>query len=406
MFKVDVDDKKIEELLVRRIQEDIGKNYIFPSKTEAEKRLKEGKPLRVYLGIDPTGPNLHVGHTVPLFFLKSLQDMGHKPVILIGDFTACIGDPTGKDKIRKPLSEDQVKGNMKKYLEQIGKILDLAKVEVFYNSRWLKKMSLEEIVKLSSNFTVQQMLDRDMFQRRQEEQKPIGIHEFLYPLMQGYDSVAMEIDGEVGGSDQIFNMLVGRDLEKIYLQKDKLVFATRLLVNKETGEKMSKTEGNLISLSDSPKDLFGKIMHTVPDSMIYTFFELVTDLPWENLREKRNEIQSQPRKYKEELAYQLVKIYHGKDKAEKVREEFIAVYQRGEKPEDIVEIAIDLAKMNPVDLLLKLGIDSKSEAKRLIEQGAVDINDSKLDNWQDEVLIKNGTIIKLGAYRFFKLIVR
>ena len=406
MFKVDVDDKKIEELLVRRTQEDTEKNYIFPSKTEAEKRLKEGKPLRIYLGIDPTGPNLHIGHTVPLFFLKSLQDMGHKPVILIGDFTACIGDPTGKDKTRKPLSENQVKENMKNYLEQIGKILDLAKLEVFYNSSWLKKMSFEDVVKLSSNFTVQQMLDRDMFQRRQEELKPIGIHEFLYPLMQGYDSVAMEIDGEVGGSDQIFNMLVGRDLERIYLQKDKLVFATRLLVNKETGEKMSKTEGDLVSLNDSPKDLFGKIMQTVPDSMIYTLFELVTDLPWEDLKEKRNEIQLQPRKYKEELAYELVKIHHGKDKAEKEREEFNAVYQRGGKPGDIVEVMVDSINMKPVDLLLKLGIGSKSEAKRLIKQGGVDINDSKLDNWQDEVSVENGTIIKIGAYRFFKLIVR
>jgi len=386
--KVITDQQKIEELLTRRIE------AVFPSKEEANKRLKDGKQLRVYLGIDPTGPDLHLGHTIPLLFLKQLLELGHKPVLVIGDFTARIGDPTGKETARKPLTEKEVKNNMKNYLGQVYKILPKGSFEVKYNSSWLSKMSFEDVVGLASHVTVQQMNTRDMFQERIKNEKPIGIHEFLYPLMQGYDSVAMKIDGEVGGNDQTFNMLVGRDLEKKFLNKDKLVFATKLLVDAESGKKMSKTEGGLISLSDSPQDMFGKTMKTVPDEMIELVFRLCTEKPAEWIEDKKR---SEPYDFKKELASELVRMYYSEKESMKAWQEWDRVFTKGELPSEMEEVKT--AKL--VELVGLVTQGSSSSAKILIDQGAVKINGEVKKEWN--LTPKEGDVIQIGPKRFVRI---
>lgn len=386
--KVITGETKIKEMLTRRIE------AIFPSREEASKVLKEGKKLRVYLGIDPTGPDLHLGHTIPLLFLKQLLELGHQPVLLIGDFTARIGDPTGKDVARRALTDKEVKDNMKNYLSQVYKILPKGSFEVKYNSSWLSKMSFEEIVGLASNVTVQQMISRDMFQERIKNERPIGLHEFLYPLMQGYDSVAMEIDGEVGGNDQTFNMLVGRDLEKKLLNKDKLVFATRLLVDAESGKKMSKTEGGLISLADSPTDMFGKTMKTVPDEMIVTVFELCTEKPSEWIENKKG---SDPYEFKKELASELVRMYYGDKEATKAREEWDRVFSKGELPSEMEEVE----KSKLVELVGLVMQGSSGSAKILIDQGAVKVNGEVKKEWN--FIPKEGDVIQVGPKKFVRI---
>ena len=384
------DEHKIEELLTRRIE------AVFPSSEEAEKRLKEGKELRIYLGIDPTGPDLPLGHTIPLLFLKLFLVFGHKPVLLIGDFTARIGDPTGKESARRPLTKEEVNENMENYLEQVCKILPKGSFEIKYNSSWLSKMSFEDIISLASHVTVQQMMARDMFKERLKNERPINIHEFLYPLMQGYDSVAMEIDGEVGGNDQTFNMLVGRDLEKKLLNKDKLVFATKLLVDAESGKKMSKTEGGLISLSDSPQDMFGKTMKTVPDEMTALVLLLCTEKPREWIEDKKI---GGPYEFKKELAFELVRMYHGEKEAEKAKDEWGRVFSKGELPGEMEEVK------NGGDIISTTVIagiiPSKSEAKRLIDQGAVRVNGEVVETW--EYTLEDGDVIQIGPKKFLKV---
>ena len=386
--KAVTDEQKIEETLTRRIE------AVFPSKEEAKRRLKEGKELRVYLGIDPTGPDLHLGHTIPLLFLKQLLELGHRPVLVIGDFTARIGDPTDKESARKPLTEKEVKGNMKNYLGQVYKILLKGSFEVKYNSNWLSKISLEDLVGLASHTTVQQMIARDMFQDRIKNEKPIGLHEFMYPLMQGYDSVAMKIDGEVGGSDQTFNMLVGRDLEKKLLNKDKLVFATRLLVDAESGKKMNKTEGGLISLSDFPQDMFGKTMKTVSDGMIATVFELCTEKPLQWVQSKKG---GDPCEFKKELAYELVRTYHGEKEAVKARDEWERVFSKGGLPSEMEEVK----KTKLVELVGLVTQGSSSSAKILIDQGAVKVNGEVKKEWN--LVPKKGDVVQIGPKKFVKV---
>lgn len=388
--KISTDGQKIEELLTRRIE------AVFPSLEEAEKRLKEGKKLRIYLGIDPTGQDLHLGHTVPLLFLKQLLELGHQPVLLIGDFTARIGDPTGKDVARKPLTEKEVKNNMKNYLGQVYKILPKGSFEVKYNGSWLAKMSLSEVIKLAGHATVQQMLARDMFQERIKNERSIGVHEFLYPLMQGYDSVAMKIDGEVGGNDQTFNMLVGRDLERKLLNKDKLVFATRLLVDAESGKKMSKTEGGLISFSDSPQDMFGKTMKTVPDEMTKLVFWLCTEKPPEWIEEKAKGV---PYEFKKELASELVRMYHGEKEAMDAWQEWNRVFSKGELPSEMEEVEGKGILMQTT--VIAGIIPSNSEFKRLVDQGAVKINDGTVTDWQ--VKDKPGDVVQIGPKKFIRI---
>ena len=393
--KIIIDEEQGRELMERRLENS------FPSKEEVLAKLKSGSKLKVYLGIDPTGPDLHLGHTIPLLFLKQLWKTGHAPVLVIGDFTARIGDPTGKDATRKALTKNEVKDNMKNYLSQVHKILPKGSFEVKYNSSWLSKMSFENVVNLASHVTVQQMIARDMFQERIKDEKPIGLHEFLYPLMQGYDSVAMKIDGEVGGNDQTFNMLVGRDLEKKLLNKDKLVFATRLLVDAESGKKMSKTEGGLISLSDSAQDIYGKTMRTVPDEMIETVFELCTERDWTWIKDNKETIKNSPLKFKKELAFELVKMYHGEKESKKAMEEWEKVFSKKEMPSEIQEAPGEGMKL--VDFMTEHALaTSSSEAKRLLDQGAVSVNEEVVKEWG--CLLKSGDIVRVGSRKFLKVV--
>ena len=373
--KLITDESIIAQALGRRL-EPAG---VFPNKEEAIRLLKS-KSLRVYLGIDPTGPDIHLGHTIPILFLKQLWQLGHTPVIVIGDFTARIGDPTGKDSTRKPLSPEQIKENSKNYLNQIYKILPKGSFEVCHNGDWLDKLSFKEVVQLASHVTVQQMIQRDMFQERIKNEKPIGLHEFLYPLMQGYDSVAMEIDGEVGGNDQVFNMLVGRDLEKKLLKKDKLVFATKLLVDSTSGKKMSKSEGELIAISDSPQEMRRKVL-MINDSMTKTIFELCTEKSLEWIEENQNK---SAREWKEDLAKELVRMYHGEDAVAEINQA-----KPSAAPGQII-----------TDWMVETLSISKTEAKRLIDQGAVKVNSETQKNWNYEV--NSGDKISVGKGEFFE----
>src|SRR3989344_5098461 len=386
--KTNTDEKKVKELLTRRIE------AVFPSKEEVRVRLKEGKELRIYLGIDPTGLDLHLGHTIPLLFLKQLLELGHKPVLVIGDFTARIGDPTNKEATRKSLTEEEVKNNMRNYLGQVYKILPKGSFEVKYNSAWLSKMRLEEFLILASNLSAFELMTRSMFKERREKGNFLGTHEFLYPLMQGYDSVAMKIDGEVGGNDQTFNMLVGRDLEKKLLNKDKFVFATRLLVDAESGKKMSKTEGGLISLSDSPQDMFGKTMKTVPDEMTELVFRLCTEKPTEWIEDKKR---SEPYDLKKELASELTRMYYGEKEAMKAWQEWDRVFSKGELPSEMEEVKT--AKL--VELVGLVMQGSSSSAKILINQGAVKVNGEVTKEWN--FIPKEGDVIRIGPKKFVKV---
>jgi tyrosyl-tRNA synthetase len=346
---------------------------VFPSREDALKRLDE-KKLRIYLGIDPTG-QLHVGHLIPLLFLKNLAAYGHIPVIVIGDFTATIGDPTGKDKARVAQTEEQIREHMKGYLEQIQRILPQFDVE--YNSKWLKPLTFADVLRLGSHVTVQQMIQRDMFQERLKQEKPIYIHEFMYPLMQGYDSVAMDIDGEVGGNDQTFNMLVGRDLMSEYLKKDKLVFATKLLIDPASGKKMSKTEDNFIALSDEPQEIRRKVLN-MPDELTASVFELCTEVDMESLPNAREA--------KERLADELIGLIHGQSGVDDAR-----------KPLEVPLKGSGLAAfLKESDIA-----HSMSEAKDLITHRGVSINGTVIEEWDHEV--HSGDEVQVGKGKFYKV---
>jgi len=397
----DTNPKKIEEILTRGVEEAIVRD-------ELKKKLSSGKRIRLYFGVDPTGSLLHLGHAVNLWKLRDFQDLGHEVILLIGDFTARIGDPSGKDAARKPLSEKEVKENFKNYKKQASKILDFSKVKIKYNSTWLSKLKFEDILKLASQFTVQQMLVRDMFDRRMKENLPISLQEFLYPLMQGYDSVAMDVDLELAGNDQTFNALAGRTLQKIYNGKDKDVLTCKLLLGTD-GRKMSKTYNNFVAIDDEPNDMFGKIM-SMKDELIDDYFELATRLSKEEISQVKNS-SGNPRDIKAKLAKEIVKMYHGEKKAEIAEEEFNKVFRNKELPSDMPEFETDKNNYAVLDLLCdsKL-VASKNEAKRLVEQNAVEIINgevkTKITDWKTMVGLENGMIIKVGSRRFVKIILK
>ncbi len=398
-MKVIIDENKIKEVFERYVE------AVFPSPEKALEIFKSGRRLTFYLGIDPTGPDIHLGHLVPLLVIKKVTNLGHKAILLIGDFTARIGDPTGKDMTRQPLSKNQVKENMKTYLGQVYKILQKGSVEIKYNSQWLEKMNLEDIINLGSNFTVQQMMAREMFQRRLQDQKPISQNEFIYPLLQGYDSVAMEVDGEIGGNDQTFNMLVGRDLVKKMLGKEKIVIATKLLENPQSGKKlMSKSEGGFISLNDSPREIFGKTM-ALPDFAILPLFKLSTEIPDENIVSIENRLKGEenPKNIKEELAWELVRMVYGEKEAGKAKEEFRKIFTEKELPEKMEEFRVDSEGMPLGGFLSEWLKISKTEAKRLIsEKKAVTVNEQVIESW--DYSVKPGDGIKVGPRRFVKAV--
>jgi tyrosyl-tRNA synthetase len=384
----------IDEFLNRWVEK------IYPSK-EAFLGALQSKELVIYHGIDPTAPHLHLGHSTNLFLLSKLQQLGHKIILLIGDFTAQIGDPTGKDAARRPLSEEQIKKNSQTYQEQAGKILDFKSknnpVELRFNSQWLDKLTSREIIGLAATHTHGQIIKRNMFQKRLKEEKEISLHEFLYPLFQGYDSVAMDVDAEVGGNDQTFNMLVGRDLMKTYKNKEKFVIATTLLVNPKTGRKlMSKTE-SFIALDAPANEMYGEIM-ALPDEVVGDCFKLCTAAPLGEIKGLR------PREAKARLAIEIVKIYHGEKAAIAAEKEFNRIFKEKKAPSDIAQFEIKTQSLNILDLLTQAKLAaSKAGAKRLIEQGGVSIDGQAIKDWRKMIEIKSGLVVRVGKRRFAKI---
>lgn len=374
----------IEELLTRGVEQVIVRQTL-------EERLKSGDKIRLYLGIDPTGSQIHLGHTIPLRKLRDFQRLGHQVIFLIGNFTALIGDTSDKDSMRPVMTQAEIEENFKTYKAQASKILDFDKVEVRYNSDWLSKLNFTEIVKLSQQFTVQQLIERDMYQKRLQAGKPIGLHEFLYPLMQGYDSVAMDVDLEVGGNDQTFNMLAGRTLQRIYNHKEKHILSTKLLEGTD-GRKMAKTYGNVINITDTPQDQFGKIM-SMSDELILTYFTLCTDVPLAKIKEYEKAMAAgeNPKNYKVILGKDIVTQYHDAKAAEQAAKDFEEVFAKGGKPEKIEQIKFDSGKFKIFAILEELGlVESRSDARRLIEQGGVRLNEDKVADADAIVDIKIG----------------
>jgi len=368
--------------------------------------IEKNVPLKVKYGIDPTAPEIHLGHTVPIKKLKDFQQLGHKIFFLIGDFTARIGDPTGRKETRPVLSVEQINKNLLRYREQVAKILDIEKVEFVYNSEWLSPLKLEEIIKLTSAFTVAQMLEREDFTLRYKSNKPIYLHEFLYPLLQGYDSYYLEADIEIGATEQKFNLLAGRTIQGFFGQRKQVVITMPILVGTDGKLKMSKSYGNHIPIETTPEDMFGKVM-SIPDDIMADYFTLLTEIPSAIFEKK---IKENPREAKSLLAREIVKEFSGKEMAEKAEIHFNKVFKEKKTPENIPEFKvpekiIKEGKVNIVDLIFSSGaVASKSEIKRLINQGGVRIDGEKIDNIDFKVEVKDGKILKIGKRKFFKLV--
>lgn len=358
----------------------------------ALKKLRSGEKLRIYLGIDPTGAKLHLGHSVPLRKLREFSDLGHEVIFLVGSFTAMIGDPTGRDAMREPLTREQIEANFKDYKRQAEKILDFSKVRIRYNHEWLETLKFEGIVKLASKFTVQQMLQRDMFQKRLQEQKPISLHEFLYPLMVGYDSVVLDVDCELGGSDQEFNILAGRHLQQAFGKREKFVLTTRLIEGTD-GRKMSKTYENCVYLEDAPSEMYGKVM-SITDGLIKTYFEVVTDVSAEEIEKI---LSGHPKEAKMRLAREIVELYHSKNAAEDAESNWNNTFSEGGVPADAPELVVP-AGSKLRDVVTDI---STSELRRLVEQGAVSVVGGEKINSIDAVVVSG--VIRIGKHRFIKI---
>jgi len=376
-----------------------------------EKSLKSGTPLRVYLGVDPTAPDLHLGHTVVLRKLKHFQDMGHTAVFLIGDFSAMIGDPTGVSETRPPLTREQVDANAKTYLAQVFKILDPAKTEVRYNSEWLSKLSAEAIVRLCSHYRLARMLEREDFRKRLDEGHPISVHELLYPLLTAYDAVSLKSDVELGATEQKFNLLVHREIQREYGLPGQAILTMPILVGLDGQRKMSKSLGNYIGITEPPADMFGKIM-SIPDDLMWTYYELTTDRTPQQITALKNEVSSDalhPMDAKMRLAEEIVSGFHGPDPARKAAENFQRVFRDRQSP---TEVPTQKIPVGPAKKLIVLLVElklapSKSEAERLIKQGGVELNESRVDDPRADLDLTKPAqfLLRAGKKKFLRLIV-
>ena len=376
-------------------------------KQKLEKSIKNNKPLKIKLGIDPTGSDLHIGHAVPLRKLKQFQDLGHTVQFLIGTFTARIGDPTGKSETRKMLSNDAVQENIKTYIDQLGIILDLEKTEIKYNGDWLEKLSLEEVLNLLSQFTVSQMVSREDFSKRLAENKPVSLIEFMYPIMQGYDSVALECDVELGATEQKFNILRGRDLQKAYGQEQQICLLMPILEGLDGVEKMSKSLNNYIGITEAPNDMFGKVM-SISDELMFRYYEIITEIPLEEIEKMKMDIANgvlHPMEAKKNLGKELVTIYHGAEEGIKAKEWFENVFSKKNLDVDLPEVEIAGKEEGIIELLvntLKFA-NTTSEARRLIEQGGFKINDEAIKDVKSSIKLESGMIIRAGKKKIIKV---
>lgn len=389
-MRINTNAQKIKEVLSRATEEIVDRK-------DLEKELFSGKKLRIKFGVDPTGSKVHVGRAIPLWKLKEFQELGHQIVLIIGDFTAQIGDASDKQTMRKSLSEQEVKENLKNYTQQIGKILDINKVELRHNSEWLGKLSAKDLLNLAMKFTVQQMVQRRNFKERWEQNSPIGLHEIDYPLLQGFDSVAVKADVEIGGFDQLFNLKTGREIQKMFGQKPQNIIALKMLPGLD-GRKMSTSWGNVINIIDNPQEQFGKIM-SIKDDLILTYFELCTKIPVQEIKKAK------PRDAKIRLAREVVKMYYGEKAALMAEQEFSRVFKEKKLPTKIPEMQIKERCLDVLDLLKETKItSSRAEAKRLILQSGVKIDGKIQKDWQAKIKIKKGLIIQAGKRRFFKIV--
>jgi tyrosyl-tRNA synthetase len=390
-------------LISKGVQEIIREEEL---KDKLVRSLKTGVPLRVKAGFDPTAPDLHLGHTVLIQKLKHFQDLGHQVIFLIGDFTGLIGDPSGKSETRPPLTEEEVKANAATYERQIFKVLDPEKTVIDFNSRWMKPMAAQDLIRLAARHTVARMLERDDFHKRYLSQTPIAIHEFLYPLIQAYDSVALHADVELGGTDQKFNLLVGRDIQREYGQEPQVVITLPLLEGLDGVQKMSKSLGNYVGIDEPPRTMFGKLM-SLPDALMLRYYELLSDISPADLARLARDLESgaqHPRDAKEELAKEIVARYHGGAAAEQAAAEFARVFREHGLPEEIGEIT--LAVVGPADALLPNVIAaaglaaSTSEARRLIRQGGVKLDGEKISDISRKLPLRQSFLLQVGKRRF------
>ncbi len=390
-------EQKIEELLARGVAEVIDREHL-------KRRLLEGKSLRVKLGIDPTSPNLHLGRSVPLLKLRDFQDLGHTVIFIVGDFTGQIGDTSDKDSERPMLSKDLVKGNMETYLEQAYKILDKGKTEIEYNSKWFEKMNAAEIGQFADSFSVAEFIARENIQKRLDEGKRVSLREMLYPVFQGVDSLEVKADVELGGTDQRFNLLAGRTLQKSHAMEPQDILMTNLILGTD-GRKMSSSWGNTINLNDAPNDMFGKIM-SIPDDLILSYFIHCTRIPMDEIRMIEQEIKTNnPRDAKLKLGKAIVELYHGKDAAEEAEKYFIQTFSEGRVPENIQTVRTETGKML-MDVIVSAGVaKSKGEARRKIEQGGVEVNGEKVKSWAALVEPEyEDAVVKVGKKDFFRIV--
>ena len=377
-------------------------------KAKLERSAKTGKPLRIKLGLDPTAPDIHLGHTVVIRKLKAFQDLGHTVIFLIGDFTGMIGDPSGRNVMRPPLSHEEINANAETYQKQMFKLLDPEKTELRFNGEWMDKFTAADFVKLSAKTTVKQILERDDFEKRMREEKPISLHELLYPLVQGYDSVALECDVELGGTDQKFNLLMGRNLQREFDQEPQVIMTTPLLEGLDGVQKMSKSLGNYTGIEEPPNDMFGKVM-SISDDLMWRYYELLTDLSESEISDLRSKCETggeNPRNAKVKLAKSIISDFHSQNDADSAEEEFNRRFVKKEAPDEIEEKKIASGSYRLVDLLVETGLAaSKGEAKRLIEQGGVRIDGERARASSVELSVTNGEsiLVQAGKLRFLRI---
>lgn len=372
---------------------------------DLRRKLEEGRPLRAKLGIDPSAPQLTLGHAVVLRKLRDFQELGHIAVLIVGDFTRLIGDPSGRSSAREPMTREEIEENMRDYVEQAYKILDRERTEIRYNSEWLGRLKFEDVIRLTSRYTVARMLERDDFQQRFKGNLPITIMEFLYPLAQAYDSVAIEADVELGGEDQLFNLLIGRDIQEAFGQEPQVILTMPLLIGTDGQWAMSQSRGNYIGLATPPGEMFGKVM-SIPDHLIIQWFTLLTDVSEEEVAEMERAMEAEevnPRDLKLRLAREIVAQFHSKGAAAGAEEEFIRVFQREELPSELPTVILEEERISPIDLLVTADlVRSRSEARRLIDQGGVRLDGEQVSGLAP-IQVKDGAILRVGRRRFARL---
>lgn len=400
--------EKQMEIIKRGVVEIVPEDQLV---AKLEKSVKTGKPLHIKLGLDPTAPDIHLGHTVVLQKMRQFQDLGHRITIILGDFTARIGDPTGKSETRKQLSEEQVIENAKTYEKQIFKVLDPDKTTMTFNSKWLSVLNFAQVIELSAKYTVARMLERDDFEKRFKEGLPISVHEFFYPLMQGYDSVALQADVELGGTDQKFNLLMGRTLQREYGQEPQVALMMPIIEGTNGVQKMSKSLGNYIGIDESPEEMYGKTM-SIPDDLMLRYYELLTAVPMDKVKDIANGLKCEslhPRDVKMRLAREIVGTYYGAEDVVRAEEAFKRVFQQHDIPEEmpVIDVTDDILEEGLIwlpRLMQKAGMcSSTSEARRLIQQGAVRIDGERFNDPNQKIQPVSGMVIKVGKRKFVRL---